>query len=443
MRRQKLDKAAGVIQRHIRGFLVRLVLKRHTCAVTIQRHIVGVLTRKRLWRLAAAAIAIQRLIRGGLARKAVKALFKELTRVVMIIQRCLRGFIAKRIARERKEKVEKDRIFLQAIMTMQRFFRGWKGRQRFEGRREEYTRELQLNMAATKVQSMARRDQANKRVNNIRNERVALMHNAATFVRKLWLAHITRKRYLELKQEFNTHIGSIVVMQRYVRGFLVRLRMWREAIRAEEELWAVVELQRIWRGFVGRVRHEMKVEEMWRKEMAAAKMQAAVRGWLAKTRVNKMQRKLARQEFDKARARYRAAQRIQALIRGVLVRKVIRAWRERIVACVVTIQRIARGHALRKKLWDQVLSQRATMISSMVRGYLTRRRLMMLIAKIILIQKFVRHLKRWETKKTKERRLKLAQQRKEAAKVIQSKYKAQKSQKDVDAIKTEEAAKTE
>merc|ERR1719248_523659 len=138
----------------------------------------------------------------------------------------------------------------------------------------------------------------------------------------------------------------------------------------------------------------MKVEEMWRKEIAAAKMQAAVRGWLAKTRVNKMQRKLARQEFDKARARYRAAQRIQALIRGVLVRKVIRAWRERIVACVVTIQRIARGHALRKKLWDQVLSQRATMISSMVRGYLTRLRVMMLIAKIILIQKFVRHLKR-------------------------------------------------
>merc|ERR1719335_1686046 len=110
--------------------------------------------------------------------------------------------------------------------------------------------------------------------------------------------------------------------------------------------------------------------------MAAHKMQNWIRGWLARVRVNKMQRKLARQEFDKARARYRAAQRIQALIRGVLVRKVIRAWRERIVACVVTIQRIARGHALRKKLWDQVLSQRATMISSLVRGFLTRRRLM-------------------------------------------------------------------
>merc|ERR1712057_140828 len=163
---------------------------------------------------------------------------------------------------------------------------------------------------------------------------------------------------------------------------------------------------------------------MFRKEMAAAKMQIWIRGWLARTRVNKMQRKVARQEFDKARLRYKSAQRIQALIRGVLVRKVIRAWRERIITCVVHIQRVARGHSLRRKLWDQVLSQRATMISSMVRGYLTRKRLFRLIAQIILIQKFVRHLKRWETKKTKERRLKLAQRRKEAAKVIQSKYKA-------------------
>merc|ERR1719463_247901 len=137
------------------------------------------------------------------------------------------------------------------------------------------------------------------------------MNKAATYLRKMWLGARTRKRYKGLVNEFRLHEGNIITIQRFARGFLVRLRMWREAIRAEEELWAVVELQRIWRGFVGRVRHEMKVEEMWRKEMAAAKMQAAVRGWLAKTRVNKMQRKLARQEFDKARARYRAAQRIQ------------------------------------------------------------------------------------------------------------------------------------
>merc|ERR1719388_409019 len=100
-----------------------------------------------------------------------------------------------------------------------------------------------------------------------------------------------------------------------------------------------------------------------------------------------MQRKMARVEFEIARARFRSAQKIQALARGVLVRKVIRVWRERIIASVVNIQRIARGHTLRRKLWDQVLSQRATMIGAVMRGHLVRKRRVALIAKVIMIQK--------------------------------------------------------
>eukprot|EP00746_Dinoflagellata_sp_MGD_P168155 gnl/MRDRNA2_/MRDRNA2_99375_c0_seq1.p1 gnl/MRDRNA2_/MRDRNA2_99375_c0~~gnl/MRDRNA2_/MRDRNA2_99375_c0_seq1.p1 ORF type:complete len:914 (+),score=214.10 gnl/MRDRNA2_/MRDRNA2_99375_c0_seq1:107-2848(+) len=442
VRRQKLDKAAGAIQRHIRGFLVRLVLKRHTAAVTIQRHVAGMLTRKKLGRLNAAAILIQQLIRGGLSRKAVRDLRKELTRVVLILQRIFRGFLGKRKAKAKQDELEKERIFLTAIINIQRFFRGFKGRKRFEARKDEYLQETEMHKAATKVQALARRDAAQKEVEKKRQEKLQKMHDAATFVRKLWLSHITRKRFLELKKEFSSHIDSIVVMQRYVRGFLVRLRMWKEAMRAEEELWAVVEIQRVFRGLLGRIRWEDKFAETYKKEMAAFKMQVWIRGWLARIRVNKKQRKVARQEFDKARARFRAAQKIQALIRGVLVRKVISAWRERIISCVVTIQRIARGHALRRKLWDQVLSQRATMISSLARGFLTRKRLFHLIAKVILIQRFYKHLRRWETKKMYERRMKLAQDRKAAAKAIQSKYKDHQQDKDIKNIKAAEAEET-
>merc|ERR1719207_104642 len=56
VRRQKLDKAAQMIQRHLRGCLVRLVLKRHTAAVNVQRVVVGMLTRKKLIRLHHASI---------------------------------------------------------------------------------------------------------------------------------------------------------------------------------------------------------------------------------------------------------------------------------------------------------------------------------------------------------------------------------------------------
>merc|ERR1719428_1541972 len=78
VRRQKLDRAAGAIQRIIRGFLVRRILKRHTAAVTIQRHAMGMISRKKLWSLSFAAIKMQKLARGHLGRKAVKNLFKEL-----------------------------------------------------------------------------------------------------------------------------------------------------------------------------------------------------------------------------------------------------------------------------------------------------------------------------------------------------------------------------
>merc|ERR1719235_2766330 len=275
-----------------------------------------------------------------------------------------------------------------------------------------------MHQSATMLQSMSRRNAARKRVDVIRQDRLDLMNKSATFVRKLWLAYITRKRYMELKQEFEGHIDSIITQQRYIRGFLVRLRMWREAIRAEEELWAVVEIQRIWRGYIGRLRWENKYEETWAREIAAARMQRAARGWLARTRVNRIQRKIARAEFEKARLRFRSSQKIQALGRGVLVRKVIRCWRERIVAAVVTIQRIARGHSLRRKLWDQVLNQRATMIGAVMRGYLVRKRRFDLIAKVIMVQQNWR-LAIVEPQEVRKKRLDLMQQRKRAAKVIQ------------------------
>merc|ERR1719352_2089039 len=99
------------------------------------------------------------------------------------------------------------------------------------------------------------------------------MNAAATFMRKMWLGSKTRKRYRELLNEFRTHESHIVTVQRYSRGFLVRLRMWREAIRAEEELWAALEIQRVWRGYLGRVRWENAYEVVYDREIAAMKIQ--------------------------------------------------------------------------------------------------------------------------------------------------------------------------
>lgn len=250
--------------------------------------------------------------------------------------------------------------------------------------------DLGRHRAATKLQSMVRRDHAAKRVDNIRAERLNEMNRAATFLRKMYLGAKTRRRYKGLVNEFREHEGNIVTIQRFARGFLVRLRMWREAIRAEEELWAALEIQRIFRGYHGRVRWEAAYERVWRREIAAVAMQRNIRGWLTRTRVTRTRRKIARAEFERARRRFRAAQRIQALARSFLVRKVINAKRRRVVGAAICIQRVARGHALRIKLWNQVIELRATMLTAAARGFLVRNRRFHLMANAIYIQRRVR-----------------------------------------------------
>jgi len=69
VRRKKKDKAATMIQRNVRGWLVRLALKRHNAAVVIQRHVLGLLVRRNMKQFNKATTAIQRVARGKRARR--------------------------------------------------------------------------------------------------------------------------------------------------------------------------------------------------------------------------------------------------------------------------------------------------------------------------------------------------------------------------------------
>lgn len=394
VRRQKLDRAARTIQRHIRGLLVRKTLQQHRAAVIIQRRVIGILTRAQLRCMHQAAVKMQSLARSAQARKRVRAKREFMTKTVLLLQCAIRRSIAKRRVKAVRAQRRRIQEILKAVIDIQRCLRGRWGRKRAATRQEQYGEDLHRHRAATKLQSMARRDNASKRVDNIRAERLDKMNRAATFLRKMYLGAKTRKRYKGLVNEFRTHEAHIVTIQRYARGFLVRLRMWREAIRAEEELWAVLEIQRVWRGYHGRVRWETSYEHIWRQEMAAVALQTLIRGWLARARVTRTRRKIARSEFERARRRFRAAQRIQALARAVLVRKGFVARQQRVLGAVVSIQRIARGHALRVRLWHQVIDLRATMVTAAVRGFLVRNRRFHLVAKVIFIQRKVRQWQR-------------------------------------------------
>merc|ERR550514_2334255 len=439
VQRQKLDKAAKVIQRHIRGYLVRLVLKRHTAAVTVQRHVVGMLTRNQLKRLHTSAMQVQRLVRGGLSRQYVVQKRIVLTTAVVVLQRCCRALIGRRLAAERRKQLYEDKVLRDGAINIQRCYRGNRGREKVGLRRQEWMDEQNRHLAAQRLQALARRDNARKKVNHLRQQRVDTMNKAATFLRKLWLGFVTRKHYLELKKEFEAHIDAILTMQRYVRGFIVRLRMWREAIQAEEELHAALEIQRLWRGYVGRLNWESKYEEYWAREIAAAWIQRRARGWLARVRVNRIRRRIARAEFELARRRFRAAQKIQSAWRGLLLRRQIRIWKTEIIRCVTQLQKVWRGHRVRRILWEEVTTQRATKISSVMRGFLVRNRFHRLIATGIMIQRKYRfHLTR--NPKVRARNRQKAVRRKEGATSIQTNYRAHSARQEVERKKAEARA---
>mmetsp|Transcript_15288 Transcript_15288/g.35819 ORF Transcript_15288/g.35819 Transcript_15288/m.35819 type:complete len:1121 (+) Transcript_15288:150-3512(+) len=423
VRKGKVDKAATTVQRHARGRQVRQRLRRIRAAITIQRHALGMLTRMKLAKMARAAVKMQALIRGFLGRRRALARRRFLTKTAICIQSGVRMMIGKRIVRERRTAWRFAQGKLQLALNCQRFYRGWKGRERYAAAKAAYEEDVAKYHAATKLQALARRDQAQKKVDDMRAQRLQKMAKAATFIGKMWRGYIARKKYKQLIQAFSRHEKYVITMQRFARGFLVRVRMWREAVRTEEQLWGALEIQRVWRGYLGRVRWENALEKVWRAETSAAMIQRTLRGWLARCKVGRIRRKIARSEFEQARQRFRSARKIQALARGVQVRGRFLRRLEKCRAAALVIQRIHRGHILRKQLWGETREIRALLIQARVRGFLVRNRRFHLIAKVIHIQRAYR---KWLRKPQAERqaRFEHMQLRKQSAARIQQQYRA-------------------
>jgi len=414
VQRRTLTKHCVVIQKWVRGFLVRNRIRKHKAAVTLQRHVHGMMVRKEAKKREKAAIRIQQTARQMQAAAFVAVHKKQTQDASLVLQRGIRMWKAKRVAQARRTVVEACQAQHRAATRIQSVFRGFKGRKVSEATKRSVAEDQARNAAATKVQALARRTQALQRVEAMRRLRLEGMNHAATLIQKNWLRTLHRSRYLDLRQEFLLHENSIVTIQRYVRGYLVRLRMWRDAIRAEEELWAAVEIQRCWRGYQGRLRWELAYEAVWSREVAAHRIQRSVRGWLARTRVHRLRKRLARAEFMKARRRFKAAQTIQAVVRGHQSRKRVWAFRAKKREAATRIQKVWRGHRLRCKLWDQVMAKRIVQIQAVVRGFLVRRRKFHFVAKVILIQRKYRHWLRFLPEAERQRRLNTRRLRKRA-----------------------------
>merc|ERR1719158_1737197 len=177
-----------------------------------------------------------------------------------------------------------------------------------------------MAVAATMIQASVRRDIGNRKVANVRSMRRAHTHKSATFIRSIWLGFKVRRNYHELREKFMDNMAQCVILQRYIRGFIVRNRIWRSAAQAESELWASVELQRAWRGYRGRLRWEQHYEMYWSRQIAAVRAQSFARGWLAKLRVHRIRQSRMHKRLAAERRLFKAAQNIQKHARGMITR---------------------------------------------------------------------------------------------------------------------------
>merc|ERR1719238_1924346 len=132
----------------------------------------------------------------------------------------------------------------------------------------------------------------------------------------MYLGWIVKKSYVEMREKFLENQVHVVVIQRYVRGFLVRMRIYRHALQAESEQWAAVEMQRMFRGYLGRLRWEHHYELSWNRHMACARIQTAMRRWFARLRVHRIRQSRMHKRLAAERRLFTAAQTIQKHARG-------------------------------------------------------------------------------------------------------------------------------
>jgi len=303
-------------------------------------------------------------------------------------------------------------------MGMQRYCRGFIARKNAKRIGAELREEMRLYGAATRIQSIVRRDLSQRRVSEVRTRKRMRMGVAATYMRKMWLGYKVRRRYVQMRQAFESNESAVVVLQRFGRGFLVRLRLWNATIQQEEDKWAAVEIQRAYRGYMGRLRWEMLYIEKWSRTMAAARIQRVVRRWLAYVRVWRKKQKHAEQKLAKHQRLTSAAICIQRHARGIMTRKRIYDAVGHLIHAIKFIQKIFRGYRVRNGIWKQVHHYNATKINSHVRGFLVRARCKHLEYQMVLVQRYYRWFARQSSARKEEAR-QLRRDRMKAAKSMQ------------------------
>lgn len=401
--RGKQNAVATLIQKRMQGFLVRRRKRKRLAAITIQRTFRGMIQRQDLAKKHAAAVKVQRHFRMHFEKVLYMAVQAKRAASVLRIQRAERRKQAYRMVGSLR--ASRDLVVARghSAISIQSFYRGCVGRRRAKNSKKEMMVFKIRNYAAIRIQASVRKNIAKIHRDDMLRMKNKQKASAATVIRKHWLRYRCQKRYRHLKKEFLHHVPAIIQIQRHARGFLTRLRIWRDALRHEQEFWASVECQRCWRGFLGRKKFKNEYAAVHNRANTAIRLQGFIRGWLARTRIHRKRKAIARAEFQKARKRFKAAQKIQAVARGVQCRSRQSVLIRKMLEATTKIQTVYRGHTTRTRLWQQLVRRRVIRIQAVARGFLVRHRRHNMLTKLICIQTFYRRRVKWIPKEERDR----------------------------------------
>ncbi|XP_009998238.1 PREDICTED: abnormal spindle-like microcephaly-associated protein [Chaetura pelagica] len=364
--------------RKIQSFLQMALQRRkfirlRTAAITLQAYYLMHKTKSQYTRYKKAAVAIQQWYRSHLAVKHQRMTYLQTWRNIVTVQTRVRGFIEKKKFRRIKE----------STIKIQASYRGYKARQWFNKMRaaqviQAWYRGCRARKEYASVVKAVRVIQSHFKTKQQRAWFLQMKFCALTIQRR-WRATLTARmiRYQFLAAKNAAKLQAACLIQKAYRGFKARREL------AQQKAAAIIIQKHLRAWQEGRLQF-MKYNKTRR---AVIKLQAFIRGYLVRKKILEQKQKKRLLHFAAAVHHHISAIKIQRAYRIHLILKLA----QNQISSVLIIQRWFRAKMQQKRFQRDY--QRMIQLQRVIRGWLNHRR-----AAAVVIQRNVRRFlarRRW------------------------------------------------
>ncbi|XP_072722673.1 abnormal spindle-like microcephaly-associated protein isoform X2 [Ciconia boyciana] len=406
--------------RKIQSFLQMAVQRRkfiqlRTAALTLRAYYLMHKTKSQYTSYKKAAVVLQRCYRSRLTVKYQRATYLQTRRNIIIVQARVRGFVEKKRFRKIKESTIKIQAFFRGFIQRQKYlqckFAAVLIQQQYRAhqmRNTEQQRYQQMKRAAIRIQSSYRRYKARQWVDKMRAAQVIQAWFRGCRARKEYASVVKAVRVIQsrfkTKQQrtwfLKMKFCALTIQRRWRATLTARMiqhqflatknaavkiqlayRQYRARRLSQKKLQAACLIQKAYRGFKAR-------RKLVQQKAAAVIIQKHLRAW--------QEGRLQFMKYNKTR---RAVIKLQAFIRGYLVRKKFSEQKQKKRLLYFTaaayhhisatkIQRAYRIHLILKLAQKQILS--VLIIQRWFRAKMQQKRFLRDYQRIIQLQRVIR-----------------------------------------------------